>query len=77
MLHRNCGCGANDAYGSNSEVAAIANHVCSTPTTDICALSEHFRFVPKPEVGRPYSITSSASASKVGGTTMPSALAVF
>ena len=30
---------------SNSEVAAIANHVCSTPTTDICALSEHFRFV--------------------------------
>ena len=36
--------------GSNSEVAAIANHVCSTQTTDICALSEHFRFVPQTDL---------------------------
>src|SRR5450432_2433859 len=34
-------------------------------------------FVPKPEVGRTYSITSSASDSKVGGTVRPRALAVL
>ena len=33
--------------GSTLEVAAIANHVCSTPNNRrFCALSEHFRFVP-------------------------------
>jgi hypothetical protein len=36
--------------GSNSEVAAVASQVCSTPTTDIRRSSEQVRLVPEPEV---------------------------
>jgi len=45
--------------------------------TDIAGPAQHVANVPKPEVGGPYSITSSARASSVGGIVKPIALAVL
>jgi len=52
------------------------------PKADMVHRDRDVRFVPKAAVSnrskqRTYSITSSASASSVGGTASPSALAVF
>ena len=52
------------------------------PKADIGTQSWNVRFVPKADIPRcgeerRYSITSSAVASNVGGTSMPSAFAVF
>jgi hypothetical protein len=52
------------------------------PTPDIGALGQKVAFVPGTDLmhcsnERPYSMTSSASASDVGGTSRPSALALL
>ena len=47
------------------------------PIADICSAQAHVRFVPKADIGKAYSITSSARLSTDGGTVMPSALAVL
>ena len=46
------------------------------PIPDICSAPAHVRFVPIADI-EPYSITSSARASNVGGTVRPSSLAVL
>src|SRR5258706_9573886 len=62
---------------------ALGEHMFSAlpPKADSSRTSRYVRIVPQPDsctaTTIAYSITSSASASKLGGTTMPSAFAVF
>jgi hypothetical protein len=63
---------------SRSEIAMSA----LPPKADIAECDRHVRFVPKADIlrcgkKRRYSITSSARADRLGGTSMPSALAAF
>jgi hypothetical protein len=70
------------AWGHNRTFGDVGSMSGLPPKADIKGDGCHVRLVPEAAVSSrskvaPYSITSSARASKVGGTSRPSALAVL
>src|ERR1700687_224017 len=58
-------------------LAGLPAHSGLPLIADIARCSRHVAFVPLADVGRSYSITSSARARRLAGTSMPRALAVI
>jgi hypothetical protein len=65
------------SWGSIATEVGLPRDVRFPSNSDHPRTSLVVRFVPNPEVGGPYSITSSARMSNVGGTPMPSCFAVL
>src|SRR5215472_10692216 len=64
-------------FGSKADILQCNRHVRFTPNSDIDCVFRHVRFGPKADMRQPYSITSSAAVSRVGGNVRPSALAAL